>query len=159
MSDPELNEYIRLYRSTVFRVAFNYVKNPEDAEDISQEAFLKLYRTEQHFHTSENVKAWLIRVTINLSKNMLRSAWYRQRSELTTDIPDKSGAADDLHDLHSAIQRLKPDYAGVLYLFYYEGYSVKETARLCGITGAAVRTRLSRARAMLKELLSEEEEA
>ncbi len=157
MSEAELNEYIRLYRGTVFRVAFNYVKNPEDAEDISQEAFLKLYRTEQHFHTSENVKAWLIRVTINLSKNMLRSAWYRQRGELTADIPDERGAADSFHDLHRAIQRLKPDYAGVLYLFYYEGYSVKETARLCGMTSAAVRTRLSRARAMLKKLLSEEE--
>ncbi len=150
MSENELNEYITLYRTTVFRVAFNYLKNHEDAEDISQDVFVKLYTCEKPFTDSENVKAWLIRVTINLCKNQLRSAWHRSHCELPQDIPCANNEYSIMQD---CIQRLSPDYSAVIYLFYYEGYSVKEIAKLCGISGVAVRTRLSRGRAKLKEML------
>lgn len=150
MSENELNEYITRYRATVFKVAFNYMKNHQDAEDITQDAFVRLYTCEKQFSGDENVKAWLIRVTINLCKNQLRSVWHKARCELPADVP--CGAAES-GDMQDCIQRLSPDYAAVIYLFYYEGYSVKEIAAICGISSVAVRTRLSRGRARLKEML------
>ncbi len=152
MSETELAGYIELYRPTVFRVALNYLKNYEDAEDISQDAFVKLYTCETQFSSSENVKAWLIRVTINLCKNQLRSMWHRSKCELPQDIP---APGEEYSELADCINKLRPEYASVIYLFYYEGYQVKEIATLCGMTSTAVRTRLSRGRRILKEMLPE----
>ena len=153
MCQRELERYISLYRLTVFRVALNYVKNYEDAEDISQDAFVKLYACDDSFAADENVKAWLIRVTINLSKNLLKKS-LRRGAELPADIHCEDGGDIALRD---CVQRLKPEYSGVIYLFYYEGYSVKEIAKLCGLTSAAVRTRLCRGRDRLREMLKEDQ--
>ncbi len=153
MDVHQLERYITLYRLTAFRVALNYVKNYEDAEDISQDAFVKLFSCKESFAADENVKAWLIRVTINLSKNLIKKSLRRGYAELPEDIPFEDGRDIALYD---CIRRLKPEYSGVIYLFYYEGYSVKEIAKLCGITSAAVRTRLSRGRDRLREMLKED---
>lgn len=153
VSTQELERYITLYRTTVFRVALNYVKNFEDAEDISQDAFVKLYTCKESFAADENVKAWLIRVTINLSKNHIKKSLRRGYAELPEEIPFEDSNDTALYD---CIRRLKPEYSGVIYLFYYEGYSVKEIARLCGLTSAAVRTRLCRGRDRLREMLKED---
>lgn len=155
MSTQELERLITLYRGTVFRVAFNYVKNFEDAEDISQDAFVKLYTCDDSFAADENIKAWLIRVAINLSKNLLKQSRRRGQAELPADIPYEDRGDIALYD---CIQRLKPEYSGVIYLFYYEGYSVKEIAKLCGLTSAAVRTRLCRGRERLREMLLKEDQ-
>lgn len=154
MSREELERLISLYRRTIYRVALNYVKNPQDAEDISQDAFVKLYTCRECFGTDENIKAWLIRVTINLSKNLLKRNGRRGWSELPADIPCEDSTDIALYD---CIRRLKPEYSGVIYLFYYEGYSVKEIAAICRITSAAVRTRLCRGREMLREMLKEDQ--
>ena len=71
MTEKELAEYISRFHGTVFRLAYSYLKNREDSEDVCQEAFLRLYRSQQSFAAEENVKAWLLRVTVNLSKNLL----------------------------------------------------------------------------------------
>lgn len=154
MSREELERLILLYRRTVYRVALNYVKNPQDAEDISQDAFVKLYTCRESFDADENIKAWLIRVTINLSKNLLKRNGRRGWSELPADIPCEDSTDIALYD---CIRRLKPEYAAVIYLFYYEGYSAKEIAAICRITSAAVRTRLCRGREMLREMLKEDQ--
>lgn len=153
MTANELECYVLLYRSTVYRLAFSYVKNNEDAEDISQEAFLKLYKSKEDFKTAENVKAWLIRVTINLSKNLLKTIWRQKRSELSYEIPFETEKEEILMGI---ISKMKPKYAVILHLFYYEDYSVKEIAYLLKITSETVRTRLTRARGQLKEMLLKE---
>lgn len=155
MSEQELNEYICLYRNTVYRLAYSYMKNCEDAEDISQEAFIKLYLSKESFASCDNVKAWLIRVTVNLCKNLLKAAWRRSREELLSE-PCAPMAEQD--DISQYIDRLKPAYSAVLYLFYYEGYSVKEIAQICGVSPVVVRVRLSRGRNSLKEMLLKENE-
>ena len=154
MSEAELERYITSYRSTVYRLAYSYLKNREDAEDISQEAFLRLYKCGQCFAADENVKAWLIRVTVNLCKNLLKSSWHRNRGELVTEAAAPPRESSGIGEY---ISRLKPEYSAVLYLFYYEGYSVKEIAQICRITSVAVRTRLSRGRDKLKEMLLKED--
>ncbi len=156
MNDSELTRYITLYRAAVFRAAFSYVKNREDAEDISQETFARLFVSRDSFRADENVKAWLIRVAINLAKNLLKSSRYRLRDELPENLAANPPETEDAI-MHDCIRRLPPEYSSVIYLFYYEGYSVKEIAALCKISSAAVRTRLSRGRNRLKEMLLKED--
>jgi len=153
MNENDLTRYIEKYHSTVFRLSFGYVKNHEDAEDIVQDAFLKLYTTEIKFESDENVKAWLIRVAINLSKDLLKSHWFKRRAELSSDIPADTNEEETLS---ACIKKLKPEYSTILFLFYYEGYSTKEIAEICRISVSAVTTRLARARKQLKNLLLKE---
>lgn len=154
MTEQQFEFYIKAYRATVFRLAYSMMKNREDADDITQDAFVRLYQSHERFSTEDNVKAWLIRVTINLCKDLMRCAWRKHRAD---DMPEKvCETREELHLLES-VKRLKPESSAVIYLFYYEGYSVNEIARLRRTTSAAVRTRLTRARKELKTMLSEEE--
>ncbi len=153
MTENELEKYVHLYRGTVFRLAYSYLKNREDAEDISQEAFLKLYRSDEHFKTDENVKAWLIRVTINLSKNLLKTSWKKRRTDLEKDIPYESDREEALMEF---VNRLKPEYSVIIHLFYYECYSTKEISEICRLSCGTIRTRLTRGRNQLKAMLLKE---
>ena len=153
MDETRLSHYIHMFHGTVFRLAYSYLKNPDDAEDIVQETFLRLYCSNIDFETDENVKAWLIRVAVNLSKDMLKSAWLRGRTELDKDIPEESKEKDTLNEV---IEKLKPEYRSIILLFYYEGYHIKEIAEICGISVSTATTRLSRARKQLKKLLLKE---
>ena len=153
MNENELSEYVHSYRGTVYRLAYSYLKNREDAEDVTQEAFLRLYNSKESFNSAENVKAWLIRVTINLSKNLLKTIWRKKRVELDKDIPCENEKENALAEY---IMKLKPKYSIIIHLFYYEGYSVKEISQVCKISSSAVRTRLNRARNQLKAMLLKE---
>lgn len=154
MTEQQFEEHIKAHRATVFRLAYSMMKNREDADDVTQDAFVRLYQSHEEFSTEDNVKAWLIRVTINLCKDLLRSAWRRHKSD---DMPEKACESREELRLLDSIKRLKPESSAVIYLFYYEGYSVEEIARLRKATSAAVRTRLTRARKELRTMLSEEE--
>lgn len=146
--------YTVMFQKTVFRVAYSFVKNCADAEDITQEAFLKLYKSSESFNSDENVKAWLIRVTSNIAKNHLSSAWYRRKAALTDDIALKS---EEDYALLEALNALDKNYRTVIYLHYYEGYSVKEAASLLGISESNAKARLKRGRDKLREILTDEE--
>lgn len=154
MTNDELTEYVHMFHGTLYRLAFGYVHNCADAEDICQNAFVKLIGYKGRFETPENCKAWLIRVTINLSKNLLRSKRSVQFAELDEDIPALEG---EEHELLETVMSLPPKYRAVIHLYYYEGYSVKEIAGIIGATVTTVTTRLSRARERLKEMLLREE--
>lgn len=153
LTENELESYISMFRANIYRLSFSYVKNNEDAEDITQEVFLKLYTTKENFHSPENVRAWLIRVAINLSKNLLKTSWRRKRTELSDTIPAQTEREVVLTEF---INRLKPKYSIILHLYYYEGYSAKDIASICRLPSATVRTRLVRARSQLKEMLLKE---
>ena len=153
MDERKLSGYIEKYHGNIFRLAYGYLKNSHDAEDIVQEAFLKLYMSKTCFEKDDNVKAWLIRVSINLCKDRLRSFWFKNRSELPMDIPFENKEEDVLLSL---INKLKPEHRAVIILFYYEDYSIKEIAKILRISESAVTTRLSRARKKFKDLLLKE---
>jgi RNA polymerase sigma-70 factor (ECF subfamily) len=140
----------------VFRIAFGYTKNVHDADDIAQEVFLKLFKTDVEFASDENVKAWLIRVTINQSKSLLRSVWKTRRGDLTEFMAAEDSLSDDCYGLYEYVKDLKPKYRTIIYLYYYEQYSVKEIAEILKIRETTVTTQLSRARSQLKEILLEE---
>lgn len=155
MADKDrLSEYAERYLDTVFRVALNAVGSYADAEDISQDVFLKLLRQTKPFESEEHVRNWLIRVTINESKNLLRSKWRHNESfddhaaTLSFDSPAHS-------ELFYAVMALDDRYRLPIYLHYYEGYSTQEIGKLLRLPKNTVCSRLLRGREKLKEKLSE----
>ena len=152
ITQQEFTRLVEMFSGTVFRTALCYVKNKHDADDIMQEVFLKLYTYHKAFESDNHVKAWLIRVTANYSKNLLKSLSYR----LSEPIEKAENIPADEHEqteLLSAIMELKPKNRSTMYIFYYEGYSVKEIAAILGEKETTVTTRLSRGRKQLKKLL------
>jgi RNA polymerase sigma-70 factor (ECF subfamily) len=139
------------HKDMVFRVALNYLGSSFDADDVVQDVLLKLYTHEEGFADEQHLKHWLIRVTINICKNMLRSPWRRNHvdlDELTASV--ELQCDDEASELFQAVMSLKEKYRVVLYLFYYEDYTVSQIAGILGIKESAVTTRLSRARTMLR---------
>lgn len=156
MTDTEFTRLVGLLRDNIFRIAFCYMKSYADADDVTQDAFLKLYRYDGGFATDADAKAWLIRVAINRSKDLLKSRWYRLSEPI-----DEEAAASDLYagedgGLLAAVMKIKPKNRTVLYMHYYEEYSVREIAELLHITESAVTTRLMRGRGQLRDLLIKE---
>ena len=145
-------DYVEKYRNTVFRVAYSYSGSPQDSEDITQEAFLKLYKSEERFTADENVKAWLIRVSANEAKNFIRRNALRRKEPISENIPEED------YELSEIMKGLKRDYRVVIYLHYYEGYSVKELSKILKISESNVKVRLKRGRDKLKELITEKGE-
>ncbi len=154
MDDILFTAYVEKYSGMVYRVAFSYMKAPADSEDIMQEAFLRLYTTGKRFESEEHLKAWLIRVTINLAKNELK-AFRRKDKALASADPEEPPAF--YPELDEAMKSLNEDYRIAVYLYYYEGYGVRELASLLGISEANAKTRLKRARNKLKEFLTDDE--
>ncbi len=154
MDREQLASYVEKYSKDVFRAAYSYVRNHADSEDITEETFLRLFRCEKHFFSHENVKAWLLHVAINISKDYLKSSWFHRRAEL-----DESISYEDERErsLDEAMAKLKPDYRIAIYLHYYMGYSVKETAEIAGISESNVKIRLKRGRDALREFLTDEQ--
>jgi len=142
---------VEKHRKTVFRVAYNITGNYEDAEDVAQEAFMKLYSSKKRFGGDEHVKAFLIRVAINAARSLNRSAWSAKRGELPAyeDKPYYDDYAD--RELFDCVMRLPPDYRTAVYLYYYEDYCTADAAKIMGISRSAMTTRLARARDKLKK--------
>ena len=139
----------------MYRVALNFMGNPQDAEDAVQEVLMKLYLSHDIFEGEEHVKRWMIRVTLNYCKNLARAASRRMPTppeELALSVPFE---AEEQIALFTAVMGLPEKYRVPLYLFYYEDYSVKEIGRILGLGESAVTTRLSRARTMLRYELEE----
>ncbi len=143
------------YKDTVFRVAFSYTKNVSDAEDISQEVFLKLYTAKNIPENPERLKAWLIRVTINKSKDLLKSNWFSKRSD-ETDIAQQFTVNQSQSEILETVLSLPDKYKIIIHLYYYEGYSINEISEITGVKISTIQSRLQRGRKMLEKKLKEE---
>lgn len=138
------------YRDDVYRLALSYTRNVQEAEDVCQTVFLKLM--EQEHITPGKERPWLMQVTANECRNLLRSTWWRKTTELdetiTVQPPQYSG-------VFQAVMGLKPKYRVVVYLHYYECCTTGEIAQMLKVSRSVVTTRLNRARQTLKEQLKE----
>lgn len=153
MDDNELCRYIKLYHQAVYRAVFSYLHNAAEADDIVQETFVKLFNSNKSFSSDEHCKAWLLRVAINLSKDLLRSFRYTRTEALDETIPAENCAERELAE---ALAALPPKYRTVIHLHYFEGYSSGEIAKILGMSVTAVTTRLARAREKLRDLMTAE---
>ena len=155
-TDEQYTQIAQRNMDTVFRVAFSYMKSRADADDITQNVLLKLYRYDGAFENDAHIKHWLIRVTINECKSALRSLW-RKTENLEDYVNSLVMPTQGHSDLLEAVLALPKKYRVVIYLYYYEGYSTGEMAELLSLPEATVRTHLARARAKLKTILTEAE--
>ena len=154
-AQEEMKRVVEEYSSALLRAAYSLLKNREDAEDAVQEAFLRYMERAPEFASREHEKAWLLRVTVNIGKNHLASAWSRKRAELHEDIPALEPEERELLEL---VLTLPAKYRAVIHLYYYEGYSLPEISQILRSPLSTVTTRLSRARKRLAALLKEDAE-
>lgn len=143
------------YQSHLYRIAFNICKNKEDAEDIVQDTFVQYHIVNKEYDDESHIRAWLMRVTINKSRNTLRSFWRRHRQSLESYMEELNFPDSQSEELFEAVMKLPEKLRTVIHLFYYEDYSIKEIADILKLSESNVKTRLTRGRAMLKEQLKE----
>ena len=151
--DTRIENIINLYGDLLYRTGIMILGNSQDVQDVLQEVMLKVLQKMPEFHDSEHEKAWLLRVTINLCKDMLRFRFrhqYIQIDELEIEAAD----TDDRQLLQEIIQ-LPPRWRIVLLLHYVEGYSLKEIADILSVSENAVKKRMQRAKVELKKKLQE----
>ena len=151
----EAERLAETYADLILRLAYTYLNHTQDAQDICQTVFLKLLEKAPAFASPAHEKAWIIRTTANACKDLLKSHWHK-----TTVTLDAAAAVPapqpEAGSLLEAVGRLPPPYRVVIYLYYYEGYSVEEVGRLIGRKASTVQTQLARGREKLRALLREE---
>lgn len=152
--DKYLREILDRHGNRILRLAYSYVHNMEDSEEILQDVLMKLISVAPEFASKEHEKAWILRVTANLSKNKIEYNKLRDTDELNEELVAEK--KEDLSYIWEAVKSLPENYREVIHLFYEEGYSTDEIAVLLSESGANIRTRLKRARAKLKDILREE---
>ena len=154
MEQDTFRRILETHQQSLFVVAFGYCRNRQDAEDVLQDVFLKLFTHPPQITDDRQLHRWLIRVTINRCKDILRTPWRRLRVESAGEaLPD---AYEDDRTVFDAVMALPQKYREVVLLYYYEGYAVAEIAALLHRKPTTVQTQLARARAQLKTILQEE---
>lgn len=144
------------YADSVYAAAFSVCRSIHDAQDVMQETFLEYHVTNKEFASQEHIRAWLLRVAINKARNLCRSAQHRLSLPLedwaqTLVFPEPTD-----RKVFDAVMALPEELRVVVHLHYYEGYSVRETAKLLRVGESAVKHRLAKGREQLKELLKED---
>ena len=143
-----MNEVIEKYSDMVYRIALTRCGTVENAEDIFQEVFMRFSEKNPKFECEEHEKAWFIRVTINLTKNLKQSAWNQKIVTLDENMIFEK---KEETDIFSSVCELPQSYRTVVYLLYYEGYKVREISELMRKSEGTIKTWLFRAREILKE--------
>ena len=140
--------------STVYRVCYSYLGNRADAEDATQNVFLRLLRSGASFESGEHEKAWLIRVSANLCKDVLTAS---VRTNVPLDASPEPEATPQEYDATlDVVLSLDEKYKDVVYLYYYEGWSTDQISGALGKPPSTIRSYLSEARALLRERLGGE---
>lgn len=148
-------EKLQKYKNTVFRIAYSYCKNKSDAEDISQDVFLKFYTASPSFDNEAEEKAWLIRVTINKCKDLLKSSWHSKRCD-KEEITETYTMNEAQSELLEIVLSLPDKYKIVIHLYYYEQYTINEIAKITGKKPSTIQTQLQRGRKLIEKKLKEE---
>lgn len=152
-------ELLEMYSGTVYRIAYARTRNRQDAEDITQNVFLKYISANKQFDSEEHRKAWLLRVAVNCTNDFVKSAHYRHRAdhdELPENSVEQSYELEEKSEVWYAVQALPEKYRIPIHLFYYEDMSTAQIAAITNERESTVRSQLTRARKMLKEILKEE---
>ena len=154
-TDETIRRVVETYSPMLLRLACTRLGSAADAEDAVQEAFLRLLTARPVFRDAEHEKAWLIRTTLQRASDIRRKAEQRN-----IPLEEAAEAAVPFEDpgsgLRAAVRALPEMYGAVIHLHYYEGYSIKEIAKLLGLPAATVGTRLARGRERLRQMLKED---
>jgi RNA polymerase sigma factor (sigma-70 family) len=147
---------VKQYQENLYLASFSICRNQQDAEDVVQDTFLNYLHTAKDFESEEHIKAWLIRVAVNKSKNILTTFWHRKKETLEDYMSSISFQEPEDPALTETVLALPKSYRIVIHLYYYEDYSVSEISKILSISESAVKNRLLRGRKMLKAELKED---
>lgn len=142
-----LEKMIDKYSNMIYRLALIRTKTKENSEDVYQEVFLRLAKKMPEFKSEEHEKAWIIKVTINCSKNLLNSKFLKNTTELKEEIPFET---KERHEIYYAVQKLPLKYRTIIHLYYYENYKISEISQMLKMKENTVKSYLARAREKLK---------
>ena len=151
--DEVICRLVETYSEMLLHLACTRLSSTADAEDTVQEVFLRLLTNRPRFRDAKHEKAWLIRTTLHRTADLRRAARNRD-VPLTDTLPARPSEPES--EILSAVRALPENYSAVIHLYYYEGYSIKEIAKLLGLPIATVGTRLARGRERLRTLLKED---
>jgi len=158
-------EYImRRFGDKVLKIAYYYLRDRHLAEDISQEVFCRVYQNLDSFRGESSYYTWIYRITVNLCRDYMESAYCRRvfpwgiigRRTVPTDSTNRMLEAVEGGRIFQKVMDLPSDYRTVVALYYFEELPVSQIAEILNLREGAVRTRLCRARKMLKDILSRE---
>ncbi len=152
-SEQEVNKAIEQYANTVRRLCVIHLKNHADTEDIFQTVFLKYTLSSAVFESQEHEKAWLIRVTINACKDLLKNFFRSHTTSLDELIEQPAELPPDHRDVLEAVLSLPQKYKDVVYLHYYEEYTAPQISRILGKNVNTIYTLLTRSKQLLREKL------
>lgn len=152
-NEQEVNRAIEQYADTVRRLCMVHLKNHADTEDFFQTVFLKYALSPVAFESQEHEKAWLIRVTINACKDLLKSFFRSRTVSLDKPLDQPAEVPPDYREMLEAVLALPLKYRDVVYLHYYENYTAPEISRVMGKNVNTVYTLLTRAKQLLREKL------
>lgn len=153
--DKEFIKYYNLYKDDILRLALSYTKRINDAEDIMQNVFIKLYKNMGNVEDFK-IKKWCIKVTINECRDFFKSFWIKNifvKDEILSNMCND----EKVVNLKDELFNLPAKYRIVIYLYYYEGYKVNEIADILNVNSSTIQTRLTRGKQKLKEFLREEQ--
>ncbi len=151
-------QVIGYYANMVYRLAFARTGSKYDADDIFQEVFLRYVKKHPAFTSEEHRKAWLLRVTVNCSHKFYYAFRRKKEPEITDTVQAFGSLREDYAFLYEQLRRLPPKYREVVHLFYYEDLPAEQISHILNRKHSTVRTQLTRARAMLREFLKEEDD-
>ena len=149
----EIEKTVLKYRDSVLRLAYTYLKNHAEAEDVAQDVFVAYIQKKPFCITEDKKKSWLMQVTANKCKNQLNSAWKRYNTAVTDEI---SYMPPENAELIRFVLSLDEKYRIPIHLYYYEGYSIREISQLLGRNFATIGTWLSRGRELLKSMIGDD---
>ena len=156
-SEQEASRAIERYGNTVRRLCMMHLKNHADTEDIFQTVFLKYVLSSVSFESDEHEKAWLIRVTINACKDLLKSFFRSRTVSLEQLLDQPAPMPPDHREVLESVLALPQKYRDVVYLHYYEVYTAPEIGKILGKNANTVYTLLTRARQLLRDRLGGED--
>ena len=151
----EARRLVETYADTVLRLCYTYLHSAADAEDLCQNVLIKCMERTEPFESEAHEKAWILRCAINECKSELRAA--RRRVLPLSELAGQAAPQTPRSEVLDALLRLPEKYRIAIYLFYYEGYGIREIAKLVKASESAVAKQLSRGRKMLKEQLGDDE--
>ena len=154
--EEEVTQAIHEYADMVKRICMIHVKNETDTEDIFQTVFLKYAISAVSFEDKEHEKAWIVRVTMNACKDMLKGFFRNHMVPLDKVAEASQPMTEEYSEVWEAVRSLPARYRDVVYLHYYEGYSAPEISRILGKNVNTIYTWLTRSKGLLREQLEEE---
>lgn len=151
--NEQAKHVLSMYGNHILRLAYSYLHNMSDAEDVLQDTLIQYIKTQPQFDSAEHEKAWFLRVAMNISKNKIKYNSIRKTDDLYEELV--AGDNEDLAFVWEAVKQLPSKYREVVHLYYHEGYATAQIASLLSTKEPTVRSLLLRARAQLKLVLQE----